>query len=415
MLHRPHVALMIETSLVYGRRIVRGITSYVRSHQPWSIFVDQREDQSPAPAWLETWRGDGVISRMTNLRMAEALARSGVPLVDLNDYVDLGLPGIWSDHAAIGRLAAQHLLDRGLRHFAFCGVSGQRWSMQRREGFERSIERSGYPVTVFESRWTQRHSCPWEQERQRLAAWLRSLPKPVGIMACNDMRGQQVLDACRTAEIPVPDQVAVIGVDNDELLCDLCDPPLSSVVPNPERIGYEAAALLDAFMCGRRAAKQNRGASGAAPDAGGSHGERSAFDETLLTQERRVRLIEPHGIATRQSTDVLAVDDPSVAAAVRFIRQTACNGVTVSDVVERAGVSRSVLERAFRKHLGRTPQAEIRLVQVKRVKELLAQTDLCLAEIAELAGYEHPEYMCVVFKRETGVTPGQFRRQVRLL
>lgn len=383
MLHRPHVALVIETSLVYGRRIVRGITSYIRSHQPWSIFLDQREDQSPAPAWLKTWRGDGVICRMTNLRLAEALARTNVPIVDLNDYMALGLPGIWSDHAAIGRLAARHLLECGFRQFAFCGFSGQQWAIRRRDGFMQFIEESGNPCVVYESRWTQRHSRPWEQERQRLAVWLRSLPKPIGVMACNDMRGQQVLDACRAAEIVVPDEVAVIGVDNDELLCELCDPPLSSVVPNPERIGYEAAALLDGLMNGK------------IPD-------------------ERERFVEPQGIVARQSTDVLAIDDPSIAAAVRFIRQAACNGITVPDVVERVGVSRSVLERGFHKYLGRTPQAEIRQVQVKRVKELLTQTELSLAEIADLAGYDHPEYMCVVFKRETGCTPGQFRRQVRL-
>lgn len=383
MLHRPHVALVIETSLIYGRRIVRGITSYIHSHQPWSIFFDQREDQSPAPAWLRTWRGDGVICRMTNVRLAEALARTKVPIVDLNDYVGLGLPGIWSDHAAIGRLAAKHLLECGFRQFAFCGFSGQQWAIRRRDGFTQFIEESGNPCTVYESRWTQRHSRPWEQERERLAVWLRSLPKPIGVMACNDMRGQQVLDACRAAEIVVPDEVAVIGVDNDELLCELCDPPLSSVVPNPERIGYEAAALLDGLMNGK------------APD-------------------ERERFIEPQGIVARQSTDVLAIDDPSIAAAVRFIRQVACNGITVSEVVERASVSRSVLERGFHKYLGRTPQAEIRQVQVKRVKELLTQTELSLAEIADLAGYDHPEYMCVVFKRETGCTPGQFRRQVRL-
>jgi LacI family transcriptional regulator len=306
-----------------------------------------------------------------------------VPIIDLNDYVNLGLPGIWSDHAAIGRLAGRHLLECGFRQFAFCGFSGQQWAIQRRDGFTQFIQQSGHPCNVYESRWTQRHSRPWEQERQKLAGWIGSLPKPIGIMACNDMRGQQVLDACRAAEIAVPDEVAVIGVDNDELLCDLCDPPLSSVVPNPERIGYEAAAWLDELMAGRRLAE-------------------------------RERFIEPQGIATRQSTDVLAIDEPSIAAAVRFIRQTACNGVTVPQIVERVGVSRSVLERGFHKHLGHTPQAEIRLVQVKRVKELLAQTELSLAEIAELAGYEHPEYMCVVFKRETGRTPGQFRRQVRL-
>lgn len=383
MSHRPHVALVIETSLVYGRRIVRGINSYIRSHQPWAIFLDQREDQSPAPTWLEHWRGDGVICRMTSVRLAKGLVEAGVPIIDLNDYIDLGLPGIWSDHPAIGRLAAEHLLECGFRQFAFCGFRGQHWSVQRRDGFMQRIEQSGHSCRVHESRWTKRHSHPWEQERQKLSAWLKSLAKPVGVMACNDMRGQQVLDACRAAEIAVPDEVAVIGVDNDDLVCELCDPPLSSVIPNPERIGYEAAELLAALM------------------------ERKP-------PPRRRWLIEPLGIATRQSTDVLAIDDPTIAAAVRFIRESACKGVTVPEVVARAAVSRSVLERGFHKYLGHTPQAEIRQVQVKRVKELLSQTELPLAQVSALAGYEHPEYMSVVFKRETGSTPGEFRHRARL-
>lgn len=382
MARRPHVALVIETSLVYGRRILRGITSYLRTHGPWSIFLDQREDQSPVPAWLEHWHGDGVICRMTNVRLAEALVRTRVPIIDLNDYVDLGLQGVWSDHAAIGRLAAKHLLDCGFRRFAFCGFSGQQWSVRRRDGFVQFVEQSGAPCSVYESRWNQRRSHPWEQEQQKLSTWLKSLPKPVGIMACNDMRGQHVLDACRGAEIVVPEEVAVVGVDNDELLCDLCDPPLSSVIPNPERIGYEAAAILDQLMAKKKVSQRHW-------------------------------LIEPLGVATRQSTDVLSIDDPGISAAVKFIRDSACNGATVQQIIDRVAISRSALERGFQKYLGRTPQAEIRHVQIKRVKELLTQTELPLAHIAKLTGYEHPEYMSFVFKRETGQTPGQFRRQTR--
>jgi LacI family transcriptional regulator len=380
---RPRVALLIETSLVYGRRILRGITRHIHSHGPWSVYLEQREDQAPLPAWLESWRGDGVICRMTNVRLAEALTRTRIPIVDLNDYMDLGLPGVWSDHAAISRLAAEHLLDRGFRQFAFCGFSGQLWSTRRRDGFVNFFHPLGRPCSVYESRWSRRRSRTWEQERRKLLGWLKSLPKPVGIMACNDMRGQHVLDACRAAEIEVPEEIAVVGVDNDQLLCDLCDPPLSSVVPNVERIGYEAASLLDQLMNKKKT-------------------------------ERQQWLIEPLGVSTRQSTDVLAVDDPNIAAALKMIRKSACQGVTVQEVVDRVAVSRSMLERGFHRHVGRTPQAEIRHVQINRVKELLAQTDLSLADVAERAGFHHPEYLSFAFKRETGETPGQFRRKARI-
>jgi len=380
---RPRIALLIETSLVYGRAILRGITGYIHAHEPWSIFLDQREDQVPAPTWLDHWHGDGIICRMTNFRLAEALARTRVPIIDLNDFLDLGLPGVWSDHAAIGRVAARHLLDCGFRQFAFCGFSGQRWSMLRRDGFTGFFRQADHPCVVYESRWSQRRSNTWEQERRKLSKWLISLPKPVGIMACNDMRGQHVLDACRAAEIAVPEEIAVIGVDNDELVCDLCDPPLSSVIPNAERIGYEAAAMLDQKIRGKQASPQQR-------------------------------FIEPLGAATRRSTDVLAIDDPNIAAAVRFIRDSACQGITASQVVERSSISRSMLERGFHKYVGRTPQAEIRHIQIERVKQLLAQTDLPMADIAERTGFEHPEYLSFAFKRETGRTPGQFRREARI-
>jgi LacI family transcriptional regulator len=208
---------------------------------------------------------------------------------------------------------------------------------------------------------------------------LKGLPKPLGVMACNDMRGQHVLEACARVRLRVPEEVAVIGVDDDALLCELCDPQLSSVVPNAEGVGYEAAALLDRLMAGKAPLK------------------------TPL-------LISPLGITTRQSTDILAVEDPHIATALRFIREHACLGATVGDVLAHVPLSRTMLERGFRKYLGRSPQQEIRAIQMKRVSQLLADTNLKLAEIAELAGFKHPEYLNVAFKRDTGQTPGKYRK-----
>jgi LacI family transcriptional regulator len=383
MARKPHVALIVETSSVYGRRILRGATRYVRSHQPWSLFLEQRALTSKPPAWLKDWHGDGIISRATDRRLAKLLARSGVPVVDLTDrHGDLGLPHIWSDGQAIGRLAAEHLAERGFRYFAFCGFEREHWSRQRQGGFVECAQRSGTVCGVYESPWHGAHAHAWEEEQQDLAGWLRSLPKSAGVLACNDLRGQQVLDACNRAELAVPEEVAVIGVDNDELLCELCNPPLSSVIPNPERIGYQAAELLDRLMAGKRA-------------------------------REREQLIPPLGIATRQSTDVLAIDDPEAAAAVKYISEHACHGATIPDVLAHVTLSRSMLERRLRKYLGRSPQEMIRQTQLKRVRQLLAETDLPLSRIGELAGYKHTEYMCVAFKRAVGQTPGAYRRQAQ--
>ncbi len=376
---RPHVALIIETSIHYGRQVLQGITRYVRSHQPWSCFLEQRELWASPPPWLKGWKGSGVICRKTTPRLARMLANAGIPVVDLSDFhASFGVARIESDHAAIGRLGADHLLERGFTRFAFCGFSDQAWSVQRREGFLARLGEVGHSCDVWESPWPEPRSHPWEREQAQIGQWLSRLARPVGLMACNDMRGQHVLDACQRVDVAVPEEAAVIGVDDDSVLCNLCHPPLSSIVPNAERVGYEAAALLDRLM------------SGHAPPV-----------DPLL--------IPPTGVATRQSSDVLAIDDPLVASAVRFIRERACQGCSMKDLLRQVPMSRSLLERRFRHYLGRSPQAEIRAVQLKRVRQLLAESDLSLDQIAPLAGYAHPEYMSVVFKRETGVTPGQYR------
>ncbi|HVX62919.1 MAG TPA: DNA-binding transcriptional regulator [Pirellulales bacterium] len=378
---RPHVMLIVETALAYGRAVVQGISRYLIANQPWSLYVDLRELMAEPPDWLDNWRGDGVISRSTTPELADKLTRLGVPTVDLNDiYGKLGLPHVWTDHQAVGRLAAAHLLDRGFRNFAYCGFTGHHWSSLRRDGFGDELRRAGCDCRIFESPWETSKANSWEQQQDALGVWLAKLPKPVGVMCCNDLRGQQTLDACRRRELFVPEAVAVIGVDNDEVLCALCDPPLSSVVPNAERVGYEAAALLDRLM----------------------QGERSESSEILIA---------PRGIETRQSSDVLAIDDPLVAAAVKCIRERACRGLTVAEVLRQIPLSRSMLEKRFRRYLQQTPQEAIRSVQIKRVKQLLLETDLPLEAISRLAGFKHVEYMSVVFKRETSQTPGRFRRE----
>jgi LacI family transcriptional regulator len=221
------------------------------------------------------------------------------------------------------------------------------------------------------------------KDGNRLARWIKGLPKPIGMMACNDFRGQQVLTACRAVGVAVPDEVAIIGVDNDEVVCDLSDPPLSSVVPNKERIGYEAAALLDRLMAGEKLPQQHL-------------------------------LVEPTGIVTRRSTEVLAIEDRRIADAARFIRERACDGIGVDDVVRAVGsLSRSTLERRYAAIMGRSPKQEILRVRVDRAKQLLAETVFPVAIIAEKLGLEHTEYLNVIFKRETGLTPAQFRARSR--
>ena len=372
---RPQVALIVETSVVYGRQILRGIASYLRTHAAWSVFLDERELRAPPPEWLSQWRGDGVICRSTTPEWGRVFRRLNLPVVDLNDlHPNLGLPRVASDMRAIGRLGAEHLRERGFRNLAFCGFSGETWSDERREGFLEAAQGLAAPVSLYASPWAGLRQHSWQEERNQIARWLQTLPRPAGVMACNDARGQHVLEACGHLGAHVPDDIAVVGVDNADTFCELCNPPLSSVVPNAERIGVEAAALLDRLMAGHPAPASSL-------------------------------LVEPLGVVTRQSSDVFAVEDPLVARAVRFIREHACQGITVADVLGQARCSRSVLERRFREHLGRSPQAEMRAVQLRRVKQLLADTDWTLPRIAEAAGVEHPEYLSVLFKRQTARPP----------
>ncbi len=380
---KRRVALIVETSTAYGRQLLSGIARFMRIHDEWSVFLEQRDLTQKPPAWLAHWNGDGIISRATTPKLVEAVDATGVPFVELTDRrKDSMLPYVRSDDAVIGRLAAEHLLERGFRRFGFCGFKGEAWSERRQIGFVTTVEQSGCTCDIYSSLWVSASASIWEEERRQLAEWLQKCPRPFGVMACNDIRGQHVLDACSEHQLAVPEDVAVLGVDNDELLCRISAPPLSSVIPNAEAVGFRAAELLTQLMNG---------------------------DDSF----ERGQTIAPIGVATRQSTDIVAIDDPDIAAALYFIRQNACRGITVDEVTRNVAVSRSTLERQLRKYLGRTPQEEIRSVQIKRVRELLATTDLSTERIAALCGFEHPEYMHVVFKRVTEMTPGEFRQRAK--
>jgi len=380
----PRVALIVETSGAYGRKILSGIARYLRCHQRWSVFLEQRELGSRPPAWLLDEKWDGIVSRPTDPELARVYREMKTPVVDLNDLHDqLGLPWVCSDHEAMGRMGAEHLREKALRHFAFCGYSGEAWSEKRQRGFCLTAGVDGGPVPVFESRWRNHEAPHGEADLAQLTQWLKGLPKPVGVMACNDVRGLDVLNACERAGLLAPEDVAVVGVDNEEIHCDFCHPPLSSVQPDAEAIGYRAAELLDELMSG------------------------------VKPRERKI-LVPPLGVVERLSTDVLAVEDALVNRAVRYIRDHARDGCRVEDLTAHFHVSRATLERRFRKSLDRTPQAEIRRAQIEEVRKLLTGTSDTLEHIAEQCGFEHPEYLSVLFKRLTRQTPGEYRKQFQL-
>jgi LacI family transcriptional regulator len=385
MPRRPNVALLIETSNAYARGLLHGIRAFMREHGPWSIYLGEQRRGEEAPSWLRNWTGDGVIARIENRQIARVLRAAKVPIVDVSAgrYLPT-VPYVETDDRAIAELAAMHLLDRGFRHFAFFGDNRFRWSKLRQTAFVDTLAERGLTCEVFSPPNFRPGAFAWEQEKRAIGRWIVSLPKPAGVMAAYDIRGRQFLDICREAGIAVPDELAVIGVDNDELLCDLSDPPLSSVTPDAHRTGYEAAMLLDRMMTHR--------------------GKRSPD----------VRLIAPQGVVTRRSTDVLALDDREIAAALRFIREHATQSIKVGDVLRVVPLSRRIFESRFERAVGRTPHEEIVRVQLDGVKQLLLQTDLPISVVAERAGYKHIEYMTVAFTRSVGVSPSRWRREHRI-
>lgn len=408
----PRVVLLLYAHAGYDRAILQGVIRYARIHGPWIFYVAGEDPGLPLPDTeaisgapirmigagegnrrmhlpdLSRWGATGIIGRLQNREILKMAVESGAPLIamDLSDEQlasDLPLKDVSEirpDSVKAGRMAAEHLLERGFVNFAFCGYDGRSWSQRRQEGFAERVREAGLQCRVF--RLDSKKSVLWQTERDYVTDWLRGLPKPVGIMACNDVRGRQVLEACLVVQIAVPDQVAVIGVDNDELFCELSNPPLSSVVLDAEQGGYEAAKLLDRLMSSRK------------------------------TPHARIG-VEPLWVTARQSTDLIAVDDPEVAAALRFIRDHAREQIGVEDVVRKAAISRRMLEIRFSHVLGRSIREEIQRVRLTWVKQLLLETRMPVAKITTLAGFSSLTHLSKVFRRETGETLSHYRRRHR--
>jgi LacI family transcriptional regulator len=315
---------------------------------------------------------------------ADEIIKMGVPTLCF-PYTRETIPGIanvMTNHIAVGQMAAEHLLDRGLRRFAYCGFDDWWWSRRRKEGFSQTIRRAGFSVHVY--RLPQAKSKrTWSKEIALIADWLKKLSKPVGLMASNDDRAELVIEACKSVSLNVPDEVAVVGVDNDPTICDLSSPPLSSVVLNLSKAGYEAAALLNRMM-----------------DAG-------------ATTMQKI-YIQPTHVATRLSTDVLAVDDESVVTALRYIRQHANNGISVAQVIANTDVSRRVLEKRFRRTLGRTIHNEIHRARLELIIAMLTETQMSVSEIARKLGFPDVAHLSRYFHKATGLSPRQYRKRLGL-
>ncbi|MEM6468037.1 MAG: DNA-binding transcriptional regulator [Planctomycetota bacterium] len=376
------VALLVETSNEYARGLLRGVLRYQQEHENWTIDLPEQHRGAEPPRWLRNYRGHGIIARIETDTIARAVRAAKLPTIDVSAARKFpAIPWIETDDAAIAKMAVEHFVSKGLRNLAFCGEVTFNWAKWRRDAFVREAKRIGIEAAVFDV-GDATTGTTWPRERQRLLRWLKKLPEPCGLMAAYDSLARRVIDLCSQASRRVPDSIAVLGVDDDPLLCQLATPPLSSVIPDAVGAGYAAARQLDAMMSGQD-----------------------------VTSTRT--LLPPLGIATRQSTDTLAVDDPDVAVAARYILANVCEGIQVADVVRQTNLTRRVLEARFKQELGKTPHELITTARLALAERLLRETSFTLDQVAHRCGLEYAEYLSVLFRKHRQMTPGAYRQQHR--
>jgi LacI family transcriptional regulator len=384
MKHISRVAILANVARRFDRRVIQGVVAFAREVGCWDLYVE--EEPTARLLKLDRWPGQGIIASFDEREVSQAVRNVTIPVVGVGGgmawYDEASkIPYFTTDNPAIASQAAEHLLECGFTRLAFYGHRRSRlldWSEERLQAFRGRADEAGVPCEVYRGRLPTAHA--WATLLQELSAWIGGLEKPVGLMACTDLRARHVLEVCRTLGLRVPDDVAVIGVDNDEMLCELTTPPLTSVEQGSRRIGYEAAAMLQRLMSGKKS-------------AGLRH------------------TIGPEALVARQSTSIVACEDADLGAALEFIRQHACDPATVADVLRIVPVSRSTLERKFHSALGRTIHDEIQRVKLERAKQLLAQTRLLVKQVAKQSGFRYVQYMTTFFRRATGMSPAEYRRK----
>lgn len=371
------IALLIESDMAFDRTIARGVGDYIRSHKGWIILMDPM-----LKATLKTvqhWKPDGIIISAKLPTINNILTLKHIPMVAVGSPLQsLDIPVVTSNQEEIGRMAARFYINKGFQHFAFCGGNeNAMWCKQRLQGFESELKKKKRQLSVFKPNFDIEPSMP--EAIEALGKWMNELPKPCGLFVFFDGWARWVLDACVAENIKVPDEISVLGVDNDRWLCELSQPQLSSVDANVKTVGYVAADILHRILDGE-------------------------------SEFQNVTTVDPLEIVKRDSTEVMFFDDPEIAFAMRYIHEHACDPISPSDVLTVTGMSNSTAHRKFKKFVGHSIHSEIQNTQVNRLKKLLTTTNLNVAEAAKQSGFENVRYLTKVFRDYTGLTPTEFRR-----
>ena len=381
------VAILVESSRAFGRGLIQGISSFALTQDDWQLCYREATLEMGIAEWLEDWKGDGIIARPRSLQDVKALERSGIPTVDLLGEVGHSrLTTIVPDNLAIAQLAVDFLIRAGFKQLAFCGYPGIRFSDEREKAFVQEAQQQGLVVNCYMSGGQRSSDIPlretWSSGREdELREWLRGLEQPVAILACNDVRALELSSVCRVEGIHVPESVSILGIDDDELICEMSHPPLSSIQPDLAQQGAAGAEALLQIMKGGR------------PDF------------------RRLT-VPPIKIVERPSTDVLVSDDERIIASLRFVRENYHRSIGADDVADHIGVSRSLLDQIYKSKLGFTVSQEIRRLRLSRVKHLLRHSDLTLVEIARCTGFSSSTSLSHFFKSFSGMSPGVFRESM---
>jgi len=386
MAELPRIAVLMNTGSTFERELLRGFTRYSHTYSPWSYYpastlLGKRKSARDILKQVSKWRPDGIITRFTDC--LEDLIEMDLPTVLASWPVDHVLTPkiafIHGDYYAVGKMAADHLVNLGFRHFAYCGYADLYWSELRGDTFGQFLAEHGHDCSVYRQPRSNALQY-WDKEQHYLTRWLQSLPKPVAILACNDMRGQHVIEACKLLGLSIPFEVSILGVENDELICETSTPTLSSIARNSERAGYDAAKTLNDLMKGTADIPNNI-------------------------------IVHPTHVVDRISTEYMAVRDNDLVDALRFIRFNTNNPIQVDDVVHETHVSRRVLESKFRKFVKRSINQEIRRVRVDSIAQMLVDTEMNMLEIAHASGFNSVDHIARYFRQEKNMSPREYRKQ----
>jgi LacI family transcriptional regulator len=376
------IAVLVDTSTSWGRNVIEGVHSYQKKHDRWHLYVEPRGlDQK---LWLPPrWDGHGVIARVGYRELSRQLMQSGLPVVNVSGIRIPGakFPRIITNLKKSATMAAEHFLNNGFRHFAYFSLICLDYVSEHQMAFNNAVKQRDFTCRFFESEsQAGKGDSEWTMDQKKLHAWLDSLPKPVGILTWTSNAARELIYACLDAGYRIPEQIAVMSGTEDELFCKVAPVPISAVRVAAEEIGFLAAQRLDQLLTSKTAVRS------------------------------RDLLVPPLGVVVRQSTEVIAVEDASLAKALRFIRNDPAQKMSVDDVAAKAGYCRRLLEQRFAKVLGRSPAAEIKRVRVELALQLLQMTNMRISEVAEKSGFSTAEYMATVFRKEFGAAPLSFRR-----